>query len=67
MPRVVGLQPGAYADIHAIASFIARRVSADSVARWRHVYRILFAFDGQTVTVLRVRHAAQDCLTDEDV
>jgi plasmid stabilization system protein ParE len=33
----------------------------------RHkVYRILFTYDDQTVTVLRVRHAAQDRLTADD-
>ena len=32
----------------------------------RHVYRILFTIDGQTVNVLRIRHAAQDSLTDND-
>ena len=31
------------------------------------VYRILFTIDGQTVNVLRVRHAAQDRLGPSDV
>lgn len=35
--------------------------------RGRHVYRILFTIDGSTVNVLRVRHAAQDWLTENDV
>ena len=35
--------------------------------RRRHVYRILFVIVGQTVSVLRVRHAAQDSLTDDDL
>jgi plasmid stabilization system protein ParE len=35
--------------------------------RQRHVYRILFTIDGDTVNVLRVRHAAQDRLTADDV
>jgi plasmid stabilization system protein ParE len=35
--------------------------------RGRHVYRILFTIDGSTVNVLRVRHAAQDWLTEDDV
>jgi plasmid stabilization system protein ParE len=35
--------------------------------RRRNVYRILFTIDGQTVNILRVRHAAQDRLTPEDV
>ncbi len=30
-------------------------------------YRILFTIDGDTVNVLRVRHAAQDRLTDADL
>jgi plasmid stabilization system protein ParE len=32
----------------------------------RHVYRILFEVRGDTVVVLRVRHAAQDLLASED-
>ena len=32
-----------------------------------HVYRIYFTIDGLIVTVLRVRHAAQDQLEAEDV
>lgn len=35
--------------------------------RGRHVYRILFTIDGQTVNVLRIRHAAQDDITEEDI
>jgi plasmid stabilization system protein ParE len=35
--------------------------------RRRHVYRILYTFDGQTVHIHRVRHAAQDRLSTEDV
>jgi plasmid stabilization system protein ParE len=35
--------------------------------RQRQVYRILFVIDGDTVSVLRVRHAAQDRLTEDDV
>ena len=34
--------------------------------RQRNVYRVLFTIDGQTVNVLRVRHAAQDRLTPDD-
>jgi plasmid stabilization system protein ParE len=33
----------------------------------RHVYRILYTFDGKTVFVHRVRHAAQDRLTADDL
>lgn len=35
--------------------------------RRRHVYRVLFTIDDDTVNVLRVRHAAQDQLTDHDL
>lgn len=35
--------------------------------RGRHVYRILFTIDGQTVNVHRVRHAAEDWLSDDDL
>ena len=34
--------------------------------RNRHVHRILFEIDGDTVFVHRVRHAAQDTLTADD-
>ena len=34
--------------------------------RGRHVHRILFEIDGDTVFVHRVRHAAQDSLTADD-
>ena len=32
-----------------------------------HVYRIIFTIDGDTVNVLRIRHAAQDALTEDDL
>jgi plasmid stabilization system protein ParE len=35
--------------------------------RRRNVYRVLFTIEGQTVNVLRVRHAAQDRLSPGDV
>jgi plasmid stabilization system protein ParE len=35
--------------------------------RQRHVYRILFTIDGQTVNVHQVRHAAQDRLSSGDI
>jgi plasmid stabilization system protein ParE len=35
--------------------------------RHRHIYRILFTIDGQTVNIHRVRHAAQDRLSPGDV
>ena len=31
------------------------------------VYRILFTIDGETLNVHRVRHAAQDALTEDDL
>ena len=35
--------------------------------RRRSMYRILFTIDGQTVNVLRIRHASQDHLGPDDV
>lgn len=35
--------------------------------RRRHVYRVLFTIDGDTVNVHRVRHAAQDRLSRDEV
>jgi plasmid stabilization system protein ParE len=35
--------------------------------RRRSVYRILFTIAGQTVNVLRIRHAAQDRLSADDI
>jgi len=35
--------------------------------RRRTIYRVLFTIDGQTVNVLRVRHAAQDRLKPDDI
>ena len=35
--------------------------------RGRHVFRVLFTIDGETVSVHRVRHAAQDRLTDAEL
>jgi len=35
--------------------------------RRRNVHRFLFTIDGQTVNVLRVRHAAQDRLSPEEI
>src|SRR5438105_1603929 len=32
-----------------------------------HVYRILFIIDGELVNVHRIRHAAQDALTEDDL
>lgn len=35
--------------------------------RRRHVYRILFTIDGEVVNIHRVRHAAQQYLTEDDL
>lgn len=35
--------------------------------RRRGIYRILFTLEGQTVNVLRIRHAAQDRLSADDI
>ena len=35
--------------------------------RWRHVYRIFYLIDGNLVRIHRIRHAAQDRLTPEDL
>jgi plasmid stabilization system protein ParE len=35
--------------------------------RRRNIWRILFTIEGQTVRILRVRHAAQDRITSDDV
>ncbi|MFO0821740.1 MAG: hypothetical protein U0792_01250 [Gemmataceae bacterium] len=35
--------------------------------RRRKAFRILFTFDATTVNVHRVRHAAQDRLTEDDI
>lgn len=32
-----------------------------------HVFRILFTIEGDTVNVLRIRHAAQDRLNEDDL
>ena len=37
------------------------------VGRRRHVYRILFRFDHSTVEIVKVRHSAQDYLTEDDL
>jgi len=35
--------------------------------RRRNIWRVLFTIEGQTVNVLRVRHAAQDRITSKDL
>src|SRR6476620_3612344 len=35
--------------------------------RKRHIYRVLFTIDGNEVNILRIRHAAQDTLTGDDL
>ena len=37
------------------------------VGRRPHVYRILFRFDDASVEIVKVRHAAQDYLTEDDL
>lgn len=72
-------QSASYAAINALAHDAERWPEAHEAAklgrdlrcrlfrRWRHVYRILFTIDGQTVNVHRVRHASQDDITVEDI
>ena len=66
-------------SISAVINSIISRSLADEAAdlgvelrqllygKRRNVYRILFTIEGGTVNVLRIRHAAQDRLTPEDV
>jgi plasmid stabilization system protein ParE len=73
------LHAGILAAIRTLASRPDRCPSAEEAAdlgldirqllygRRRTVYRILFTIVGQTVNVLRVRHAAQDRLTSGEV
>lgn len=35
--------------------------------RGRQVHRVLFTIEGQTVNIHRIRHAAQDRLTSQDI
>jgi len=49
------------------AAELDRNVRCRLFGRGRHVYRILFTIDGQTVNVHRVRHAAEDWLGDDDL
>ncbi len=35
--------------------------------RRRNVHRVLFTIEGQTVNILRIRHAAQDQLASDDI
>ena len=37
------------------------------VGRRPHVYRILFQYDDATVEIVKIRHAAQDYLTEDDL
>ena len=45
---------------------LGRNVRCRLFGRGRHMYRILFTIDDQTVNVLRIRHAAQNSLTEDD-
>jgi len=104
--RTLEVRPKARDDIRRIHSFITRKISHHSAAKWYtglilrfrklarsaetwpeadeagtvecdlrmvlfgkrpHVYRILFTIDGDTVNVLRIRHAAQDAITQDDL
>jgi plasmid stabilization system protein ParE len=49
------------------AALVGRDLRMMLFDRRRHVYRILFTIDGDTVNVLRIRHAAQDALTQDDL
>jgi plasmid stabilization system protein ParE len=46
---------------------LSRDLRCRPFGRRRQVYRILFEIDGQTVNVLRVLHAAQDCASEDDL
>jgi plasmid stabilization system protein ParE len=70
---------GLLRSIRTLANNPERCVEADEAAdlgiplrefhygRRRNIWRILFTIDGQTVNVLRVRHAAQDRLASDDI
>jgi plasmid stabilization system protein ParE len=49
------------------AADLGRELRELLYGRRRNVYRILFTIDGQTVNILRVRHAAQNRLAPGDV
>ena len=49
------------------AARLSRNIRCRLFGRERQVYRILFAFDDQTVKILRVRHASQDWLTEGEI
>jgi plasmid stabilization system protein ParE len=73
------LHAGLLAAVRSLARNAERYPLADEAAdlgmdlrellygRRRNVYRILFTIEGQTVNVLRVRHAAQDRLVADDI
>ena len=48
------------------AVILGRDVRMRVVGKYRHFYRILFSIRGNFVIVHRVRHAAQDSLTEDD-
>ena len=68
-----------YASVNTLADRPEQHPEADEAAdlgldlrfklhgRRPHVFRILFTIEGDTVNVLRVRHAAQDRLTGDDL
>lgn len=73
------LHDGLWARIRSISEFPAMWPLAEEAedlgiplrhvlyGKRRHVYRILYTFDGTTIHVHRVRHAAQDRLTGDDL
>ena len=49
------------------ARLLGRNVRMRIVGKPPHVYRILFTFTADEVSVHRIRHAAQDYLTEDDI
>ena len=46
---------------------LGRDLRCRLIGRRRHIYRILFTINENTVTVHQVRHAAQDSVTEDDL
>ena len=46
---------------------LGRNIRCRLFGRGRHVYRVLFALDDETVKILRVRHASQDWLSEGEI
>ena len=49
------------------AAELGHEVRKYLIGRRRHVYRVFFTIDGDTVNVHRIRHASQDKLNPEDL